>query len=272
MTICIAAICNDGKSMVVCADRMFTNPGLSVEFETTEQKIELIGPRSVLMAAGNSVNATEVIESVRPRLSGNQNAKITALAEIVRSEYATVRNKSAYEGVISPILGADFEKFRAQGTPLPTYMEKQQVAFQNLTMMCHQQNLGTDLLLAGIDSSGAHLFHIANPGVCAQLDKLGYAAIGSGGIHAMIRLSLSGQSRSRPLLETLADVYNAKRSAEVAPGVGEATDIAVIETSICFCSPEVMGELKKLHDTNSTIPKMVLVDLKAKYDAKQKAN
>jgi hypothetical protein len=102
MTVCIAAICNSGKSIVVAADRMFTNPGLSVEFETTERKIEQIGNRCIVMAAGNSVNATEVIERVRARLGGNPNPALIETAEVFRREYAMVRNKMAMENVVMP--------------------------------------------------------------------------------------------------------------------------------------------------------------------------
>jgi 20S proteasome alpha/beta subunit len=266
MTVCIAAICSDGKSVVVCADRMFTFPGLSVEFETLERKIEQIGSRCIAMSAGNSANAMEVIDRVRRKLGGNPNPAVQELAEIFREEYATVRNKMAQEHVIMPMLGADFDRFRLHGVPLATYLEKQPGAFQNITVMCSQQNLGADLLIAGIDSTGAHLFLVGHPGACGQLDKLGYAATGSGGIHATIRLSLGGQNRSRDLMETLAEVYSAKRAAEVAPGVGEATDVAIIDSEIRFCSKPVMDELKFAHESVSAKPKLNLDSLRKKYD------
>jgi hypothetical protein len=273
MTVCIAAMCNGGKSLVVCADRMFTNPALSVEFETSERKIEEIGKTCVAMAAGNSVNATAVIEGVKRRLGGNPIPHVADVAAIVKEEYVAVRNAMALQNVIMPMLGADFARFRDQGMPLPTYLEKQPPAFQSFAAMCSQQNLGTDILIAGTDASGAHVFHVSNPGSCWQLDKLGYAAIGSGGIHATIRLSLGGQTRSRELVETLAEVYNAKRAAEVAPGVGGATDIAVIDlANTKFCATTVMDELKNVHDAMSIQPTLKLGDLRKKYDEDNAAN
>lgn len=266
MTVCIAAICNGGRSVVVCADRMFTNPGLSVEFETSERKIETIGKSCVVMPAGNSVNATEVIEDVRRKMGNDPKPKFPEIAEIFRQEYASVRNKMVYQNVIVPMLGADFEQFRTR-LPLPTYLEKQPNAFQAIGAMSAQQNLQVELLICGIDNTGAHLFHVTNPGIYGQLDKLGYAAVGSGGIHATIRLSLSGQTKSRDLSETLADVYNAKRAAEVAPGVGEATDIAVIDASgINFCSGDILEELKRIHENASWKPTLILDDLKKKFN------
>ena len=54
MTVCIAAVCQSGKAVVVASDRMFTFQGLSVEIETAEKKIERLGAKCVALAAGNS--------------------------------------------------------------------------------------------------------------------------------------------------------------------------------------------------------------------------
>jgi hypothetical protein len=253
MTVCIAAICEGGKSIAVAADRMFTNPGLSVEFETAERKIEDLASRCIAMAAGDSVFATEVLAAVRHQLGGNPSPPFDQAAELVRSAYENVRSRKVYQTVIAPVLGADFERLRAAGMSVPSYLEKQPMVFQQMVMMSQQFNPQTDFLVAGVDDAGAHLSHVTNPGVLSQLQKLGHAAIGSGGIHALTRLSLLGQSRQRGLVETLADVYSAKRAAEVAPGVGNATDLAVIdaEHGVWFCTDPVREELDGIHNTVS---------------------
>jgi hypothetical protein len=268
MTVCIAAICDSGKAIVVAADRMFTNPGLSVEFETPEQKIEQLATRCVALAAGNSVHATEVLESVRRRLGGNPAQTFHQVAEFLKEEYASVRARKAYETLIFSVLGADFERHRAVGMPLPTYLEKQSGVFQQMVMFCQQYKLGVEFLITGLDDSGAHLSHVTDPGVLSQLQKLGHAAIGSGGPHAMTRLSLAGQSRQRGLLETIADVYSAKRASEVAPGVGNATDVAVIDMThgVWPCPQPVIDELESIHRSISATLKPNLDNLRARYD------
>ena len=72
MTVVMPAICDSGKALVVAADRMFTNPGLSVEFETEEKKIEQLAAKCVALSSGNSVYATEILEAVRRRIGSNQ--------------------------------------------------------------------------------------------------------------------------------------------------------------------------------------------------------
>jgi hypothetical protein len=268
MTVCIAAICDSGKAIVVAADRMFTNPGLSVEFETEEQKIEQLAARCVALAAGNSVHATEVLEAVRLRLGGNPNPPFNQVVTFLQEAYATIRARKAYETIIFPALGADFQQYRAVGMPLPSYLEKQQQVFQQMVMFCQQYTLGVDFLVAGLDDGGAHLAHVANPGTVSQLQKLGHAAIGSGGGHAMMRLSLAAQSRQRGLLETLADVYSAKKMAEVAPGVGDVTDIAVVDIAkgIWPCPQPIIDELENTHRSISTTMKPNLNELRSKFD------
>jgi hypothetical protein len=271
MTVCIAAICNSGKAIAVAADRMFTNPGLSVEFETAEQKIEQLANCCVALAAGNSVHATEVLEGLRRRLGGNQNPPFEQVATFLQNEYATARARKTYETIVFPPLGADFEKYRAVGMPLPAYLEKQQQVFQQMFMICQQFNLGVDFLIAGLDAEGAHLSHVTNPGIVSQLQKLGHAAIGTGSGHAMLRLSLAGQSRQRGLIETLADVYGAKRVSEVAPGVGNSTDIAVIdERGVWPCSQPVIDELEAIHHSISATLKPNLAKLGTTYEQARK--
>src|SRR5262245_36543401 len=75
MTVCIAAICENGKMIVVAADRMFTaSAPLNLEFEPPISKIELLSSRCVAMAAGASLAAAEVIDTAREKsaITGGQ--------------------------------------------------------------------------------------------------------------------------------------------------------------------------------------------------------
>jgi hypothetical protein len=66
-----------------------------------------------------------------------------------------------------------------------------------------------------------------------------------------MRLSLGAQTRQAPLLDTLYRVYEAKRASEVAPGVGLATDIAVISKgAIKPCDSKVISKLKAVFETS----------------------
>lgn len=106
-----------------------------------------------------------------------------------------------------------------------------------------------ELLVAGVDSAGAHIHSIHNPGgVDRQHDFIGYTAIGSGGIHALQAMIGFRHSPTAALRETVFRVYAAKRRAEVAPGVGLDTDIAIVSASkVSFLSAGVLSTLSDLY-------------------------
>ena len=111
-----------------------------------------------------------------------------------------------------------------------------------------QFNLGIDLLIAGVDDEGAHLFSVYNPGGAVNdFAPIGFAAIGSGTLHATQSLIGFRHTSARDLHQTLFRVYASKRRAEVAPGVGSDTDLAIIsDAGIHYVAPEVVGQLAVL--------------------------
>jgi hypothetical protein len=111
-----------------------------------------------------------------------------------------------------------------------------------------QHNLQLEILVAGTDDSGSHLFTVLHPGILLPLETTGYGAIGSGGVHAAVRLSLGQQNKQASLVDTVYNVYEAKKAAEVAPGVGTLTDMAIIKDGkVRFVKPAMFTVLEKVH-------------------------
>ncbi len=268
MTACIVAICEGGKYIVIAADRMYTSP-LNVEFETQETKIEVLGKICVALASGNSAHATEVLDPIQQLHDGEIHVNISDLAEEVKNQYMVARLAEVEDLIVLPSMGKDFLDFRDKGGALPNYLQTQPTVYSQIVVQSSAHNYSLDLLLAGIDDTGAYIYHIGNPGLLSPLDKLGHAAIGSGGIHAIISLSLGGQTRHRNLIETLYSVYLAKICSEVAPGVGNETDMAVVdEEGIRNCSPEFLESLRDICGKSQTHEIPNLDDLRKKYDEK----
>jgi hypothetical protein len=59
-------------------------------------------------------------------------------------------------------------------------------------------------------------------------DDVGFAAIGIGAWHAKSRLMQGGYINNMFFAPALAVLYAAKKAAEIAPGVGRATDIQIV--------------------------------------------
>jgi hypothetical protein len=90
-------------------------------------------------------------------------------------------------------------------------------------------NYGVQLLLAGVDSTGAHLYEVHNPGGrFDEYGQIGFNAIGIGQMHALHSMIGFRHSPTRDIYETIFSVYASKRRAEIAPGVGTDTDLVVI--------------------------------------------
>lgn len=247
MTVCISAVCENGKSVVVAADRMMTyGPPMLLQTEPPVKKIEQLTISCVLMFSGSVPDGEEIATRVKAKATSSHNPVVSEIAEECKAGYAELKQKRVEETILRPYLGVDFNKFQT----LVTQSSASQILGQILGLIS-QHNLQLDLLVAGIDVTGAHLYGVTHPGILVPLETMGFAAVGSGGTHAAVRLCLAQQTRASALHETVFNVYGAKRSSEIAPGVGRATDMAVI-----------------LHDRISFLDESELEGLNSVYEEK----
>ena len=267
MTICIAAICENGKYIVAAADRMVTvPPPLNLEFEPPLSKIEIVHKGCVTLASGSLPFADDIIGAVRKKVAA-QAPNIRTICEDFRTEYSNFRDQKFEEQVVSAQFGADFKLFRSRGGTLPAYLQPQGMIYQGAVVQSQQFNINTDFLIAGIDENGPFAGIVTHPGMFVSTNKIGYATIGSGATHASVSLHLGGQSSKLSLVETLFGVYTAKRAAEVAPGVGVETDIAVVECGEVWpCSKPLLDKIKETCDHFKVKAKPNLADIQKAYD------
>lgn len=97
------------------------------------------------------------------------------------------------------------------------------------------------------------------------MDTVGTSAIGSGGMHASVRLSLGRQTKEIKIPETIFSVYEAKRASEVAPGVGKVTDMAVLNEKGVTFLPETV--FKALDSIERQKPSLTATELKKLSEA-----
>ncbi|HSZ14225.1 MAG TPA: hypothetical protein VK790_09335 [Solirubrobacteraceae bacterium] len=144
------------------------------------------------------------------------------VAKALAAEYEAARTAALEEQILRPRglnLGMYYTNHNSLNGQIMAMLDNQMSQF----------NLGVELLLAGVDPSGAHIHTVHNPGSTERLhDTIGYAAIGSGTIHALQSMIGFRHSAAAEYHETVFRVYASKRRAEVAPGVGHDTDMAVI--------------------------------------------
>lgn len=245
MTVCIGALCEKGKAAVVAADEMVTF-GQPMNLQTEPpglRKIIELSASVALLYSGSVPDSEEIVASAKQHIPTANHPSVAGIAEQVRVAYAALKRKRAEETILRPWLGLDFAQFQE----LIAKSAGSQILGQ-VTGMLSQHNLQTDVLIGGSDDTGHHLFIVTHPGVCLHLNTLGYASIGSGGVHAGISLALNKHTALDALGRTMYRVYEAKTAAEVSPGVGKLTDMAIIKDGkITFVTQSTLKALAKVH-------------------------
>lgn len=225
MTVCLGVLCadvgNGARAVVVASDRMVTWSGLT-EFEHGIPKVEGVSDRVVGLIAGDALRGAELIRRLRIAVP-DTSPLVEKVASAAGDVYAELRREQLESDLFTP-RGVSMRDF---------YAGLQQQWMPNIALAIDERvqdfDYGVELMIAGVDSAGAHLYMVTNPGGnYRDYRKIGFAATGSGGIHAIQSIIGFGHDPTCTLHETLFRVYVSKRRAEVAPGVGRDTDLTVI--------------------------------------------
>ena len=222
MTVCIAALYENGKGCVLASDQMTTaHFPIGYEFENEEvKKIIKVKEKIVayLLSAGDVLFANEVLDGVRKEVDAKGVTATPIIAELFRQHYQNVRRQHIIRNELEP-----------RGLTLDTYYQAQQRLVQQIVIMIDNAlktgNPRTELTVAGYGESGCSVFSILNPGDLFCHDAIGFAAVGSGAPHAMYSLIESGYKKSMDQKTVYQFVEKAKHRSEVAPGVGRGTEI-----------------------------------------------
>jgi 20S proteasome alpha/beta subunit len=231
-----------GDTVVLASDRMVTWRNLT-EFEHPVPKICNISPATWALDAGDALAGAKIIAEAAAKVA-NVPRPVHEIAEVVAQQYHTVRMNAAETQILLP-----------RGLTLATYYGKHQQLLSQIAEDLDQSLASFDpeveLIVAGVDSSGGHLFTVSNPGGSAEChDVIGTVAIGSGEIHAVQSMIGFGHAATQPVKDTIFHVFASKRRAELAPGVGRDTDLMVLSPSGAVRLPDkALAELGELYDS-----------------------
>jgi hypothetical protein len=195
-----------------------------VEFEPETSKIYSLSNSTAVMVAGDASLQIEILQSLfkfvgdRIRANPQEWVLIGDIAQEYQSVYQTIKARKAEMRILKP-LGLSQNSFIArQGEMSSSVVESLTKEILNFEMPA------IEAIICGVDGTGAHMYVASNSDVACR-DAIGFAAIGVGFWHANSQFMFAEHNRTRPLPETLLLTYAAKRRAEVAPGVGEGTDM-----------------------------------------------
>jgi len=250
LTVCLAALCEHDSEAIVASDRMITVFPLSQEFEHGTPKIHRIGSRGVLVSAGSALLPSELCERVRSRMQTLANPTTADIVECVKEQFVGLRRRIAEETFLKP-RGFTLESFYEIIGRLPTPLAV------TIDDNIRENNLQLEILVAGVDDDGkAHIYEIDDPGTSSCFDMLGYGAIGSGEQHAIASLIADAYTGLLPTSEAVYLVYEAKRRAERAPGVGPSTDMCILSRGTYVGIPaEVITRLEGIYSLRIQLDK-----------------
>jgi len=230
MTICIAAACQGGKTIVLAADREIAFGFTSAEFPGGKF-ITLFHDWAVGFA-GNVTNANDVIGAADNLSAPGSTAATRKLAKLSLSDargimekaYREARLKRA-EGLHLANRGMTLQEFRKTGSqtlPPTTYAE--------IDARIANLDYGTDLIVSGFPEGEelGTVFTVTNPGITVEHTLLGFWCVGSGAAAAQMSIFNRLYSRLCSVEEATYYVYEAKRAAENAAGVGPTTDLYLL--------------------------------------------
>lgn len=224
MTVCVAAICQ--KAMIICAsDRMLTAG--DIQFEPQQPKVWVLPPSILMLSAGDPGLHAEVFYRISDEVRGRGeeeagNLAVGEIADLYSRFCGEALLRRAEIAVLSPH-GLSADTFIARQKEMePSFIERTASKMENFQSLEH-----VEVIICGVDQVGTHVYVVEDEKITCR-DPVGFAAVGAGGGHADSQMMLGGHTNGKSFAETLLLTYLAKKRAEVAPGVGEATDMFVI--------------------------------------------
>jgi 20S proteasome alpha/beta subunit len=249
VTICIAAICDNGHGLVLAADRELGIGITSAEFP--DGKFFPLFFDWYAGISGLATNAADIIANARtvtrapdksmPSLSTDE------ARDVIEKAYRRARLRQA-EARFLANHGWTLEEFKKEGSsklPITT--------FAGMDAQIAQFDFGAELIVPGFgrDDDGPSILTVKNPGITVDHTKLGFWCVGSGSTAAQI--SLFNRTYSWSITPEMAAyyLYEAKISAEHATGVGrQETDIYLIRPKgqPIHLQPPAMSALRDVYD------------------------
>lgn len=252
VTVCVAAICKDelsNQTMIFgAADRMLTAG--DIEFEPPRQKMLALTSSIVVMSAGDDPIQMEILRDVQAAVSKRVAEEPSNWWRVkdVAFLYVHYRNKAKQRRAESAIL-------EPLNLSLPGFLHDKNIPQETKDQLTKElinfELPRVEAIFAGVDNDvgGTHIY-VVRDGEVSCHDGIAFASIGVGAWHSDSQFMLGRHAWCQPVADTLLLVYMAKKRAEVAPGVGKATDMFLAGPSLgslTMIGDMAMNKLKDIY-------------------------
>lgn len=221
MTICIAALADNKKSVFFCADQMISLPIGQQVNRTDINKITKLTENCSVLSAGILGFTDDVLNGAKNIISDALTPKkssfsVAEIASIVGQAYIEKRRSHIERTILQP-KGISYSNLSAL-KELPEFMTNEINATINFNSY-----IDASFIIVGKDHDECHMYKLVFPGSLSSVDSEGYAAIGNASPIAENMIVKSGFQRNKSLEEVKKIILLAKKSCEVMPGIGETT-------------------------------------------------
>ena len=215
MTICIAALAEDGARAVLVSDQLSTLQ-FSVGVESPDiPKIHLVGKDAAILTAGKLRESHEIVRFARQAWLANSSGEFS---EVVRKTYSDFRNMKAEQAYLEP-LGMTLERFeRNQKELQPEFVGR-------LSERLAAFDLHVHLITVSHSDGACRITGMVKPSELHDATSSGYVAIGDGAEVAIYAMFDMGYKKSMSLADVTAIALAAKKKSEKVPSVGAATTV-----------------------------------------------
>jgi hypothetical protein len=230
MTVCIAAMFNwnygdlktpnFGKAILTVADRQLTAG--DVEYEPRQLKMSFLTSRALLLFAGDVTVHSEAVLRTMRQVQAVPESDPGIIAELYAGFLREIKFRYGVQKYLSP-LGLDQESFYSSHRDFaPEFLGRLTDQLQSY------DGPSTEAIIAGTDGNSLQIWVVDEESKVSNHSDIGFAAIGIGAWHAKSTLMAARFTNNLPFAAVLAFAYAAKKRAQIAPGVGNETDIHLI--------------------------------------------
>jgi hypothetical protein len=226
VTVCVACLCtwtygpNDiGRAAITASDREITAG--DVEYEPPQFKVSFQTNRALILIAGDYPTHSEALQKAQKIIAAASEDNPATIAEIYASSLRQVKFRHACDIYLAP-LGLSSEIF------LSTSGVSNELVVSLANQLQSYSGQPTEAIVVAADDAATHLYLVDSDSKVTCQDDVGFVAIGIGAWHAKSLLMQAKYYNLTNFAAALSLAFAAKRRAEIAPGVGRATDMFIV--------------------------------------------
>lgn len=231
MTVCIAALANNRRSLVLATDEQ-----VSAGYAASSRAIKLrwFHPNWAIMYAGDMGAMVSLLRRVKRSFPKTETPPVDEVSNVIVKAYQDELVKVKEQRYLKPSK-LDWDTFHRNDPRLFTDAIYERMKSQlDETTISQDPNQAPTLLIAGFDADGpGHIFSVDHPGVECGHNLVGFHAIGTGFYYALTMLHSHSRyiSHFDPSNLVLYRVAEAKFMAESDPQVGPSTTLIIWEVN-----------------------------------------